>query len=381
MLKRILFLAALLLCVPFASAKADQAKALRPDAPIATQSLRLQGDPGRPAKLNVEIRTPPGPGPFRLVVWNHGSNGDGKNQDASGFGYNFGIYYFLSRGYAVAVPLLRGYGGSEDSILVVGCELETTARRNAQDIAAVLDQLARMPQFDAKRTVVAGLSFGGWNSLAVGAMRDPRVVGVVNFFGGMRTPICSAGDEALRRGAKSFGSDTRVPSLWFYGDNDSWFPRPVWQAMRTAYAAQGGKVELVSYGHFMSDSHTLLGYPQSVPIISAKLDAFLAQLGLPNQVRHSEYLPMPTPAPTHFAKINDIKAFPLPQEAARDAYRQFLAQPLPRAIVVAPGQTLAWSSGKFDSLAYALADCRRLGVECSPYAIDNDVVWRVPSNH
>lgn len=61
--------------------------------------------------------------------------------------------------------------------------------------------------------MVAGGSVGGWNALAVGALNDPRVRGVVNLYGGMRTGTGQAPDEALRKGCFPPGSKAGTTEL------------------------------------------------------------------------------------------------------------------------------------------------------------------------
>lgn len=346
-----------------------------PTAPVARRLITAPGDPARPASLRVTLLTPPGPGPFPLVIWNHGSSGTPADQDMANYTNHFGTYYFLSRGYAVAQPLMRGYGGSQGQLDVTGCALDALARADARDILAVLDTLAREPDLDARRVVVAGGSFGGWNALAVGAAPDRRVRGIVNFYGGVRTSRCPAGDQALARGAAALGAGSQIPSIWFYGDNDALFPRATWQAMYQAYRAAGGRAELVAFGSFLSNAHKLLSYPESLPLFAPRLDAFLGSLGLAARVLHPEYLPRAAPAASGFARLDDVAAVPGLNEAARDAYRRFLALPYPRAFLIAPGRFVIGKSGGFDPLARGLDACAARGVPCLPYAVDGDVVW------
>lgn len=363
-----------LLPVPAGAVGPDPSSSMLP--PAETRMLVLRGDPARPVNLKVRLFLPPGAGPFPLVVWNHGSDGRGADQDMHNVGTHYGTYYFLARGYAVAHPLLRGYGGSGGRIQVSGCDMESLGRQDARDIAAVIAQLEQQPQISGQRVLVAGGSFGGWNTLAVGALNDPHVAGLVNFYGGVRTSNCSASDAALVSGARDFGRVTRIPSLWLYGDNDRLFPRATWQAMYTAYRAEGGPAELVPFGTFMSNSHKLLSYPQGIAVVSPRLDGFLSRLGLPTWVLYPQYMPSSQPRRTQFAAVDDVAAVPYLSEQGREAYRAFLSRPFPRAAVLAPGGVLASANGGFDPLARALAICQRYSRQCRPYAVDGDVVWR-----
>lgn len=48
--------------------------------------------------------------------------------------------------------------------------------------------------------------------------------GLINFSGGLRQDECSGWQKNLVDAFGDYGQNVRLPSLWFYGDNDS-----VWQ--------------------------------------------------------------------------------------------------------------------------------------------------------
>jgi hypothetical protein len=84
------------------------------------------------------------------------------------------------------------------------------------------------------------------------------------------------------------------------------------------------------------------------------------------------------PPPSHFAAIDDVASFPFDNQG-RAAYQTFLTKPLPRAIAVGPNGRISFSSGGFDPLAEALANCGKNAPTCRLYAVDNDVVWVRPT--
>ncbi|WP_143751345.1 hypothetical protein [Collimonas sp. PA-H2] len=87
--------------------------------------------------------------------------------------------------------------------------------------------------------------------------------------------------------------------------------------------------------------------------------------------------PTLTPAPTHFAALQDVGAVPYLNEAGRRGYQQFLTIRKPRAFVIAPdGGWNAVSLG-IDPVAVALQTCSRSHQGCRLYTVDNDVVWSV----
>jgi len=368
---------ALLFC---AQAKAyaqddDRPGPLLPGVAVNERVMSVPGDPQRPVTLQVTVLTPPGTGPFPLVVANHGATDASSESRGTRYRRTFFAYYFLSRGYAVALPMMRGFAESGGEIVLHGCDVARVARDNAKDIRAVIGFMATQPDIDSSRVVVIGQSFGGWNTLALGADPPPNVVGLINFVGGMRTSGCIDTNPGLIAGASEFGRRTHVPSIWFYGDNDSLFPSPLWRSMYDHYVANGAKAELVALGRFNTDSHVMSKFPESLPIWTPHFDEFLAGIGMPNRLAHPEFLPKPWPKPTGFAAIDDVNAVPYLNDAGRTAYRLYLSKPIPKAFLIAPAGSVRDRTGGFDPVQEGLAVCRQDQTICRVYAVDDQVVW------
>lgn len=379
-------LVAVLAALPLGSraADADPAPVPGPDlaAPEASMNervLRVPVDPQQSVRLVVTLLKPDGPGPFPLAVLNHGASGKTPRAQMPRYRHTFAAYYFLSRGYAVALPMLRGHAGSDGDIKPFGCNQESVGLAAARDIQAVVDFLATQPELDASRIVMSGQSLGGWNTLAYGALADPRVKGLVNFAGGMNISNCPSTAPVLARGAERFAATTRVPSIWFYGENDSYFGAPVWQPMLARYTALGAKAQVVAFGPFMEDAHNLLGYPEGLPIWAPKVDAFLQQIGLPAAVTHPEYLPQAFPPPSGYAAIDDVQAVPYVGEPGRERYRKFLEHAPSRAFVISRAGFAGAFYGGFDPIGRGLKMCAERSRDCFLYAADQHVVWSRPT--
>jgi dienelactone hydrolase len=375
-LSRLIALLLLLVIATNAQAQIDGFNpTLAPSAPLNEKVLRLPGDPGRPVTLEVTLYTPPGAGPFPLAVLNHGATNAGRNNRGTRYRFTFNAYYFLSRGYAVALPMAQGFAGSGGELVHDGCSLVSIGQDNAQDVRAVIEALGRQPGIDAGRVVVAGQSFGGWTTMALGTMDVPGLRGLIGFSPALRTSDCQWQDQAMISGARTFGAGAKYPSLWFYGDNDTVMPVATWHGVFSAYARGSKRAELVTVGHFMEDSHQLLSFPEGLPIWTPHVDAFLARIGLPSAMTHPEYLPPSNPPPSRFAAIEDVSAVPWLNDKGREAYRQFLTRHFPRIFALSVTGDFAVSNGGFDPLGRALVLCRNAGVTCAPYAIDGQVVW------
>ncbi len=352
---------------------------ITPPASMNERVLSVPGDPLRPAMLQVTILTPDGSGPFPLVVMNHGASGTNRPNLEPRYRYSFSSYYFLSRGYAVALPMMRGFSGSEGQQVFDGCNQEAVGLSNAKDIRAVVEFMSAQPYVDGSRVLVAGQSFGGWNTLAFGTLHHPRVKGLINFAGGAHISSCDSTATTLARTSEYYGAQTTIPSLWFYGDNDAKFAPPVWHAMFDRYTAAGGRAELVAYGRFMTDSHNLLGYPEGLRIWAPKVDIFLTKVGLPSKVVHPEYLPADFPPPTNFAAVDDVDAVPYLTEEGRKSYQKFLSDPMPKVFVLSATGLAGSFNGGFDPLGRALSMCQQHAQKCQVYAADDYVTWARPT--
>lgn len=352
---------------------------ITPSASMNERVLSVPGDANNSAMLQVTVLTPDGPGPFPLAVMNHGAAGTSRPDLESRYYQSFSSYYFLSRGYAVVLPMMRGFAGSEGRQIHNGCNQEAVGLANAKDIRAVIDYMTTQSYVDARQVVVAGQSFGGWNTLAFGTLNYAPVKGLVNFAGGANISNCSSTQSALASAAEHFGAHTKQPSIWFYGENDAKFAPSIWRAMHERYTAAGGMAELVAYGHFMTDSHLLLGFPEGMRIWTPHLDAFLGNIGLPNRIVHPQYLPMDFPAPTQFAALDDVEAVPYLTEEGKKTYRKFLSDPMPRIFVVSAKGLAASFNGGFDPLGRALSTCQGRGHKCQVYAADDYVSWVRPT--
>lgn len=368
-------------CQVCADDASDAEKA--PEAALQHERVvQIPSDPDDPVKLVMTIFTPDGTGPFPLAIMNHGSTGGVPPAEQPRYYLSFSNYYFLSRGYAVAIPMMRGYAGSEGHLASHGCDDLATGIDNAKDIRAAINYMKQQPYIDGSRILVAGQSFGGWNTLAVGALKVPGVKVLVSFAGGMKASSCRDPNDALITAAGELGDEVSTPSIWFFGDNDEIFATPVWHAMYEHYVAAGAPAELVAYGTFGTNSHNLLGSAEGLPLWVPKLDDFLGRNGLPNKLLYPEYLPETPPPPSHYADLTNFQALPylntIPNGKGVAYYQKFLTKPLPRALAIGL-HGAGEASGGFDPILSAMRHCQRATVGCRLYVVDNDVVWTRPT--
>ena len=347
-----------------------------PLAPFREEVLSLPGDPARPVMLQVTLFTPAGPGPFPLALANHGATNNSAQNRGERYRFTVAAYYFLSRGYAVALPMMRGFAGSGGSMVALGCNVAALAQANGRDIRGVIEALGARPDIDRTRVVVTGQSFGGWNTLGLGTTPSPGVRGLVTFNAAIRSSDCaaSAQDSSMAAGAGQLGGKTTLPTLMLWGENDSVLTGAAWRALFNNYQRTNARAALLDVGIVGVDSHQVLSDPDNLKLWVPALDAFLAKAGLPSAVTYPQYLPYPVPPATTYAAVDDVASVPL-TERGKAIYRKFLASPRPRAFVIGPHGAVGQAAGGYDPLGVALQWCGRLVAGCQPYAYNDTVVW------
>lgn len=335
--------------------------------------------PGSSTQLETTIYKPDGDGPFPLVVINHAREVEPSQQGR--YRPDTVARYFLQRGYAVAAPMRRGFSKSGGWYVGASCDVEQNARSQADDVAASLNYLAALPWVDKDRILVAGWSHGGLTALAFGTRNFPGVKGLINFAGGSRNTSCTSPSwqHSLAVAAGAFGKESKVPSLWFYGDNDSFFGQ-VYRPMHERYTAEGGKAQLVAFGVLGTDAHYVLA-PSAASVWQPEVSKFLERLDLPNQpverfAKFGVLLDEPAPQPTNFAPVGDASKVPNLRFFGRRGYQAFLEAKSPRAFAISDAGEWGWAWGE-RAQKRALDFCREnsKGKDCKLYAVDEAVVW------
>lgn len=340
--------------------------------------------PKKSGLFSVELETtvykPDGSGPFPVVLINHGkAPGDTRFQGR--FRNGLVARYFLQRGYAVLMPMRQGFAKSTGNYVGGGCNIESNGITQAEDVKAVLDWTTAQAWADKTAMLVMGQSHGGWTTLAFGTLNYPGVRGLVNFAGGLRQDSCAGWEGALARAAANYGGQTRSPSLWFYGDNDSYFAPHTFKPMFERYSAAGAKAELVSFGAFGTDAHSMFGSRAGQPIWQPRVLAFMETVGLPTAVVLPQFASsvalMPTPPNSNFAALDDESKLPFVKDAGRAGYKNFLNKQYPRAFALGPSGAWGWAEMGSDPLKRALDNCNKNGQgQCRLYAVDDIVVWQ-----
>lgn len=338
-------------------------------------SIPAQG-PGAP-ELEVTVFRPPGNGPFPLVIVNHGrSPGPGHLQPR--YRPVHVAHEFVRRGYAVVLPMRQGFGNSGGVDMEGSCDIAANGRMQARSVRRAVDWAAAQPWADGQRNIVLGQSHGGLATLAYGEDPHPGTRLLVNFAGGLRQTGCPQWEEQLVEAMAGYARATKLPSMWFYGDNDSHFRPAVWRSAHQRYVEGGGRAALEAYGRFGSDAHALLGSPQGVGIWMTPLARALTQAGLPAIPDPSmEAIPdLPQQLPLRLARQDEADRLPLRGYAARQGFVDWLRINVPKAFAISEtGRFWAAAWGVARPIADALAQCEKVsGSRCRLYAVNDYIV-------
>lgn len=240
------------------------------------------------ADANVDLETtifrPAADGRYPLVVINHGK-APGKPAYQGRARFAAQSAEFVRRGYVVALPMRQGFSKSGGAYVGGSCNISANGMAQAEDVIAALDYLVQQPYVDPTRIVVVGQSHGGLSTMALSAIGYPGVVGVVNFAGGLRNENCVGWENNLIDAFGDYGRAARYPSLWIYGDNDSFWPWPLPERMFNSYKAHAGgaaaDARFVDVGEFDGDSHRLFSNRAGVAVWLPEVARFFRHLGLP----------------------------------------------------------------------------------------------------
>ena len=282
----------LLLCSPFYSSYAA-------DLPPQIVHIHVEGAGalGTDAGMVAGLFLPGGDGPFPVVVYSHGRSGTElersftKIPDVRGH-----VRYWLKKGFAVVAAIRPGYGETggadrEDSGVrydVFGnCwgqpDFAQSATAATTAVLATITWVRQQAWADPKRIVLVGASMGGLASIASAATNPDGVVAYINFSGGTggngkRAPEHSCGLEVMGALMSTYGETTRVPSLWLYARNDSYWGADWPRAWHRAYAIPDRPTQFVMTDAVPNaDGHQLLA--RGSRLWSVHVDRFLEELG------------------------------------------------------------------------------------------------------
>jgi dienelactone hydrolase len=238
---------------------------------------------------------PVGDGPFPLVIMNHGISLNANERVMFPLvEYRDAAFWFARRGYLVVSPVRYGATSFDDkdrglfgavfahvgscenpNFLGPGLALATLNEW-------VIDYMSKKKMIAPEKIIVVGQSGGGWGSIALASRSPPSVRAIITFAAGRGgrvdgKPNNNCAPDKLVEDTAHFGRTARVPMLWIYTENDSYFGPELSKRMHEAFIGAGGIVEYHLLPAFGNDGHFLIDSAQGVPLWAPLVSKFLEE--------------------------------------------------------------------------------------------------------
>jgi dienelactone hydrolase len=241
------------------------------------------------------VARPTRSGVFPLVVMNHGVSLDAKQRSFFPLvEFRAAALWFAQRGYLVVAPMGAGYGAAALDVPELGLygvfysgigNCDRPNFRDAGMAAALLDSwiIDYMTEQKLAKTdsaIVIGQSAGGWGAIALSSQNPPSVKAIITFAAGRGgrvggKPNNNCAPDKLIEATAAFGRTARVPMLWFYIENDTFFGPALSKRMHEAYTAAGGNAEYHLMPPFGDEGHFFIDSPDAIPQWSPLVAKFL----------------------------------------------------------------------------------------------------------
>jgi dienelactone hydrolase len=243
--------------------------------------------PAADATIVVTSFRPHGRGPFPWLVLSHGSRRTPEADRAIGRVRDLNpTREWVRRGYAVIVPVRRGYGASGGAQVgdSYGSCIRPDFRRAGEgaslDILTTVEWAKTQPDLDPLRWMLIGQSSGGFASIYT-ASKQPEGLGAVLAFapgvGGRPEihPGLPCAPDPLAKLFASIAPQIQVPVLWFYAENDQYFGPATAKLWFDSFHAAGGRGDFVMIPPFPErDGHGVFTSARGTPLWTAAVATF-----------------------------------------------------------------------------------------------------------
>ncbi len=201
-----------------------------------------------------------------FMILNHGRSAKAADRAKTAVGpYGPNARYFVSKGFAVFLPMRIGYGVTggpdvEDSGVCQKKIYPPVYEAAAQQSLVVIDYAKAQAYVDPARGLVVGQSFGGTTALVLAGKAIPGVLGAVNFAGGgggspTLHPQSPCRTDLLLELYSGYGKTARIPTLWVYSENDQYFGPRYPHDWFDGFIKAGGRGRFVLLPPYKADGH------------------------------------------------------------------------------------------------------------------------------
>ena len=146
----------------------------------------------------------------------------------------------------------------------------------------VIDYMSTQSFINRNEVVIVGQSGGGWGAIALGSQNPEHVRAIIAFAAGRGgrlngKPNNNCAPDQLVDAIAEFGRTARVPMLWIYTSNDSYFGPDLSKRMADAFRATGGNVKYHLLSDFGEDGHFFINSADAVQLWAPIVSEFLAK--------------------------------------------------------------------------------------------------------
>jgi dienelactone hydrolase len=239
---------------------------------------------------------PVGDGPFPLAIMNHGVSLDPVQRSFFPLvEFRDAAMWFARRGYMVVAPSGSGYGAAaieaNEAGLFGGVFFSKVGKCNNPNFHDaglavaklnlwIIDYMSTLKRIVPDNVIVVGQSAGGWASIALSSVNPAPIKAIITFAAGRGgrvdgKPNNNCAPDKLVEATGEFGRTSRVPMLWLYIENDSYFGAELSKRMHAAFTEAGGNAEYQLFPPHGSEGHFFVDAADAVPIWSPLVGAFL----------------------------------------------------------------------------------------------------------
>ena len=257
-----------------------------PEAGPRREQTWLVPSPLKDVLMHSTLFRPEGDGPFPLAIINHGSDEDRARRAKLAMpAFPALTEWLVGRGYAVLVPQRPGHGITggrymEGQGTCGNPDFRRAGFAAANSIESAIDFMQAQNFVEPDGIVVIGNSAGGWAALALASRNPAGVAAVVDFSGGRggrdrNKAYNNCAPDELVAAAAAYGRAARIPTLWLYAENDTYFAPELSRRMADAFSTAGGDAEYHLLPAVRGDGHALISTAGREATWKPPLEAFL----------------------------------------------------------------------------------------------------------